>query len=111
MAKGQNANRILGIILTVIFIVLLVVILFEIQKPHESFKYYQGTATSYLFFEDININQLVVLKSIIFSLTVLFPIFILAKLLIKGRIGETQNWFLIALLILLITGTYLTFLI
>ena len=109
MLKGLNTNRTLNIFFTLIFIVVLIFLLIEIQKPHNSKE--QTYATSYLFFEKINVDQLIILKSIILSFTVVFPIFIGASYLIRNKIEETPSWFLLALLILLAAGIYLTFLI
>jgi hypothetical protein len=108
MAKGIHANRILDIVFTLIFIPLLVFFLSEMQKPKNNDVNY---ITSYLIFEKITLNDLILLKALIISLTIIFPISIGVSFVLRGRVKETPNWFFIALFILLVVGIYLTFLI
>lgn len=108
MVKGLHANRVLDIVFTLIFIFLLVFLLSEVQKPRNNDVNY---ITSYLFFEKITLNNLTLLKSVIISLTIIFPISIGISFVLRGKIEETPNWFFMALFILLIVGIYLVFLI
>ena len=108
MAKGLHANRILDVVFILIFISLLVFLLSEMQKPRNNDVNY---ITSYLFFESIALNNLILLKAVIISLTIVFPISIGISFVLRGKIKETPNWFFMALFILLIVGIYLVFLI
>jgi len=111
MPKDLNENRILSIFLTIIFIVILIALLVEIQKPSCNSKGIGNYTTSYLILQNADINQMIVFKAIIFSLTIMFPVFTGVNIFLKGKIEETSNWFLMALLILIAAGIYLTFLI
>ena len=108
MAKGIHANGILDTVFTLIFIALLVFFLSEVQKPRNNDANY---ITSYLIFEEITLNNLIFLKALIISLTIIFPISIGVSFVLRGRAKETPNWFFMALFILLVVGIYLTFLV
>ena len=108
MSKGANINTALDLIFTIALILVFVFFLSAIEKPRNN---EISSATSYLFFETITVNNLILLKSVIISLTIIFPVFVILGFILKGRTQKTPNWFFIALFILIMAGIYLTFLV